>query len=267
MALDLDAIRKKLSAMSGNRVKRLKIVDDKLFKLRIIAFPDNDGQPFKERLVYSIGREWNLLAPYQFDKPDPIKELTDKLRDRIGKSEEQAKEDWLMAKELFARVKHHAIVIDRANEAEGPMIWTFSRNVAKRLYGIMLDEEYGDITDPETGTDLKVRRTKSDNGFREYTIDPARRESALGTDDQVNEWMDNLPTIDGLYKEKSYEELDQILLKYMAGDDGETTDDTFTTTERGGKPEESGSSTDDTEQSFGDLDEAFKKLADGNESV
>ena len=42
MGLNLDAIRARLNQMSGNRTKRIKIVDDKQYRFRIIAFPDND---------------------------------------------------------------------------------------------------------------------------------------------------------------------------------------------------------------------------------
>ena len=54
---------------------------------RILSFPDNDGQPFKERwFYYNIGNNPGLLAPHQFGKPDPIQELINKLI-----SEDQAK--------------------------------------------------------------------------------------------------------------------------------------------------------------------------------
>jgi hypothetical protein len=267
MALDLNAIRKKLAGMTGNRAKRLKIVDDKTFKLRIIAFPDNDGQPFKERLVYSIGREWNLLAPSQFGKPDPIKELIDQLRNREGKSEEQAREDWSLAKQLFAKVKHHAVVIDRDNEDQGPVIWSFTQSVAKRLYGLMLDEDYGDITDPLSGFDLKVRRIKGDNGFREYTIDARPNKRPLSVDDnKASQWMDNLPSIDGLYVEKSYAELESVLSKFLNGDDTDSASfDTSIGTERRGRSTDSSSepskATSSTE-TYKDLDAAFDALAD-----
>ncbi len=271
MGLDLDAIRKKLAGLSGgNRPKKIKFEDGKQRVLRIVAFPDNDGQPFKERYVYSIGKEWNLLAPFQFGKDDPIKALTDKLRSREGKSESQASEDWNLAKQLLAKMKHHAIVIDRDDEAAGPILWPFSQSVAKRLYEIMLDEDYGDITDLEQGFDLKVKRVKEDNGFRAYKIDPRPKQTPLSKDgDQAAKWLDNLPTdIDGLYKEKSSDELDAILTKYLNGDEEADGASGSTGTERGGSSKSSSSSAetaaagDDSVsgQTFEDLDSAFDDL-------
>lgn len=210
--------------------------------------------------MYSIGREWNLLAPSQFGRPDPIKDLTDQLRSREGKSEAQAQEDWQLAKSLFPSVKHHAIVIDRDNEDAGPQIWTFTQSVAKRLYNIFLDEEYGDITDVDRGTDIKVKRTKADNGFREYAIDPARRDSPLHRDaDVVEKWMSNPPDVDSLYKEKSFDELESILRAFLEGDDADT--GSSMGTERGGSDSSSESSDDSTEAtSFDDIDDAFSEL-------
>jgi len=270
MGLDLDAIRKKLNKMSGNRVNKIKFVDGKQRKLRIIAFPDNDGQPFKERLAYDIGKNWGLLALSQYGENDPIKELTDSLRDRTGKDEAQAKEDWKLAKKLFAKIKHHAIVIDRDDEAAGPQIWQFTQSVAKRLYQIFLDEDYGDISDIHEGFDLKVTRTKEDNGFRSYTIDPRPRPAPLHKDaDTIEKWTEATGTIDidRLFKKKTYEELDQMLQAFLNGDDEQEAGSTGT--ERGGKSESSGST--DAEAASGDvgadesaryedLDKAFEAL-------
>lgn len=262
MALDLEAIRKKLDELSGNRMKRLRIVDDKLYRLRIIAFPNNDGQPFKERLVYSIGRNWNLLAPYQFGRPCPIKELTDKLRDRTGKTEEQAKEDWILAKKLLPKTKYHAIVIDRDNQDAGPMIWVFPQSVAKTLYGFMLDEDYGDITCPRSGMDIKVKRTVGDSGFREYDIKVRPSRTPLGTDDEIRKWMSNLPSVDSLYEEKSYEELDQILKRFLAGDDIEDDSSDDASAERDGdtSTETDLEDVEDMDRTFENLDDAFDAL-------
>ena len=85
MAIDLDAIRKKLNQLSGNNSKRRAMwrpPEGETVSVRILGFTDNDGNPFKERwFYYNIGNNPGLLAPYQFGKPDPIQELITKLRD------------------------------------------------------------------------------------------------------------------------------------------------------------------------------------------
>ena len=85
MAIDFNALRKKLGQLSGNNSKRRAFwrpEEGNEYTVRIIAFPDNDGNPFKERyFYYNIGNNPGLLSPYQFGKPDPIQELINKLRD------------------------------------------------------------------------------------------------------------------------------------------------------------------------------------------
>ena len=49
MALDFDAIRRKLDKLSGNNTSRnvmWKPEEGQEYKVRLLSFPDNDGQPF-----------------------------------------------------------------------------------------------------------------------------------------------------------------------------------------------------------------------------
>ena len=83
MAIDLAAIRKKLGQLSGQNSKKnvmWRPEEGSETTVRLLAYPNNDGQPFKELMFYyNIGNNPGLLAPYQFDKPDPVQELITKL--------------------------------------------------------------------------------------------------------------------------------------------------------------------------------------------
>ena len=85
MAIDFDAIRRKLNKLSGQNSRQnvsWRPQEGEEHTVRLLSFPDNDGQPFKERwFYYNIGNNPGLLAPYQFGNPDPIQELITKLRD------------------------------------------------------------------------------------------------------------------------------------------------------------------------------------------
>ena len=98
MAIDFDAIRKKLGQLSGQNKKSTimwRPEEGKDYNVRLIAMPNNDGQPFKDRwYYYGIGgdKAAAILAPYQFGKRDPIQELINKLReDNSDASRELAK--------------------------------------------------------------------------------------------------------------------------------------------------------------------------------
>ena len=84
MAIDFDAIRRKVAQLSGNarRGSAFWRPEEGEHTVRIVPFTDNDGQPFKERwFYYNVGENRGILAPKQFGKPDPIQELINKLRD------------------------------------------------------------------------------------------------------------------------------------------------------------------------------------------
>ena len=99
MTIDFEAIKRKLDRLSGNNTSRnvmWKPTEGEEATVRLLSFPDNDGQPFKELMFYyNIPGQRGLLAPSQFGHRDPIQELINKLRD------EGTKESYDMAKKLF----------------------------------------------------------------------------------------------------------------------------------------------------------------------
>ena len=132
MAIDLDAIRKKLNQLSGNNTKRNKMwrpTEGEEATVRLLSFQDNDGQPFKERwFYYNIGNNPGLLAPYQFGNPDPIQELITKLRD------EGTKESYELAKKLYPKARYYAPVVVRGEEDKGVQIWGFGKTLKPHLH-------------------------------------------------------------------------------------------------------------------------------------
>ena len=193
MAIDLDAIRRKLNQLSGQNNKKnvmWRPQEGEEHTVRLLSFPDNDGQPFKERwFYYNIGNNPGLLAPYQFNNPDPIQELINKLRD------DGSKESYELAKKLYPKMRSYAPVIVRGEEEKGVQIWSFGKTVYQTLLNYMLDEDYGDITDPKDGFDIKVSCTKPPG--RQYAmteVRPRPRSTPLNKNSkQAKEWLDNIP--------------------------------------------------------------------------
>jgi hypothetical protein len=195
--------------------------------VRLLAFPDNDGQPFKERwFYYNIGDNPGLLAPYQFNRPDPIQELINKLRD------DENKESYELAKKLYPKMRAYAAVIVRGEEDKGVRLWAFGKQVYQSLLNIMLDEDYGDITDPKSGRDVKVTCSKA-NGktYASTDVMPRGKSSPLSESaDKAKQWLSSIPSLDELFTEKSYEELEKIVNDWLNGD---TTSSSDTGTTRG----------------------------------
>jgi hypothetical protein len=223
MALDLDAIRKKLNNISGNSKKNnfWRPAEGVEYNVRLLSFKDNDGQPFKERwFYYNIGANAGLLAPYQFGKPDPFQELISSLREAGSKGDKQAYET---AKKLYPKMRCFAPVIIRGEEGEGVRLWSFGKEVYTTLLGIMLDEDYGDITDPKAGFDVKVSVSKASGKTWASTDVRARpKTSALSSDPaQAKAWLDSIPNIDDLYELKSYDQLTKLLNDWLENPDDE----------------------------------------------
>lgn len=218
MAIDFDAIKAKLNRLSGankNRNVKWKPEEGQEYTIRIIAFPDNDGQPFKElQWYFGIPNVRGFVAPSQFGKRDPVQELISKLRD------EGTKESYEMAKQLYPSMRTYAAVIVRGQENEGVKIWDFGKTVYQKLLTLMLDEDYGDITDPVTGRDIKVTNSKvPGKKYADTDVTPRGKVSKLSNDPkQASEWIASIPKIEDLYTLKSYDEISGILETWINGD-------------------------------------------------
>lgn len=259
MAVDFDAIRAKLARLSGantNRNITWKPTEGEEHTVRLIAFPDNDGQPFKEiQWYYNIPGARGLVAPFQFGKKDPVQELITKLR------EEGSKESYEMAKKLYPSMRTYAAVVVRGQEDEGVKIWSFGKTVYQKLLSIMLDEDYGDITDPLEGRDIKVVCTKPPGKKYAMTdVMPRGKSTKLSTNSkQSKEWLGNIPNVEDLYTLKSYDELSGILERWINGDDETVSSEG---TEHPTSSATTKTETSDSGGNYDSLDDAFADLMD-----
>ena len=252
MAIDFDAIKKKLDRLSGatkNRSSMWRPTEGEEHTVRLLSFPDNDGQPFKELwFYYGVGTNRGLLAPYQFDDPDPIQELITKLRD------DGSKESYELAKKLYPKMRTYAPVIIRGEEDKGVQIWGFGKTVYQTLLGLMLDEDYGDITDPTTGRDIKVLCSKQPGKRWAMTeVRPRGKQSHLSSDSsQAQAWLGNIPDLGEVYSAKSYDELSKLVNDWLNEDESGESDSANT---------QAADTNDETVQKkFTSIDDAFDDL-------
>jgi len=260
MAIDLDAIRAKLNQLSGkNRRSNVmwRPTEGETATIRLLSFPDNDGQPWKDMyFYYNIGNNPGLLAPYQYDQPDPVQELITKLRD------DSSKESYELAKKLYPKMRTFAPVVVRGEEEKGVRLWSFGKMVYQDLLNLMLDEDYGDITDVKTGRDIRIVCEKpAGRQFATTSVTPRGSVTSL-TDDstQLASWVDNIPVPTDLYELKTYDALEKLVNDWLNGDDVEDTGTErgrTTTTKATPAPTETATTT--TTKS---LDDAFADLED-----
>ena len=208
---------------------------------------------------YNIGNNPGLLAPYQFGKADPIQELITKLRD------EGSKESYELAKKLYPKMRCYAPVIVRGEEDRSVRLWAFGKQVYQTLLNYMLDEDYGDITDPTEGRDVRITCTKTPGKMWATTdVRPRGKDSPLSEDkSKAKKWLDNIPDVNDMFELKSYEELERIINEWLSGDEEENKE-----TSRGGgwgqnsskadKPADD--SPDAISSKYSSLDDAFADL-------
>ena len=262
MAVNLEALRKKLAQLSGansrkNLTWRPQVGTEST--VRLLSFPDNDEQPFKELwFYYNIGSNPGLLSPNQFGKPDPIQELINKLRS------DDTKESYDLAKKLYPKMRSFVPVIVRGEEDKGVRLWSFGKMVYQDLLKFMLDADYApDITDPKVGFDIKVSVSQPPGKiYAETSVLPRPRSTPLSEDTaQIKEWMGKIPNLDDLYSLKSYEELERIINTWLADpDDGESAP----VTQRGSAPtateKTAAAPAEPAKSTIQDLDDAFADL-------
>lgn len=225
MGVNLEAIKSELNRMqnprgsrgSGRKVWWRPTETGKIYNVRLVAFPDNDGKPFVMRRVYRNIKGWRpLMAPFQFDLPDPVQDAITVLQERRqGASKSEQEECNNLLKQLYPKEQYYALVLDRDNAEEGLKFWSISQTVVQQLYGHMLDDDYGDITDAETGTDLKIQRTET-NGKKSMTITPARKSSKLTkTKEELQALLENAPKVDDYNKPPTFEELRDLVAAFI----------------------------------------------------
>ncbi len=232
MPIDLEAIRNKVNQLSGNLKSKSNLqfwnpdVGD--YVIRVLPWKANiDNQPFKERwFYYGIGKR-GILAPTQFQKPDPIQELINKLHNS-GK-----KEDKEFAKRLYPKMRAYAPVIIRGAEDKGVHVWSFNKAIYSRLLNFFLEGD--DILDQTEGFDLKVKVARSGKMFNgkanlEMTVDLARKASPVLADEaKAVAILDSVPNLDEYYKQQSYDEIKATLTEWITA--GSPDKDASSTTE------------------------------------
>ena len=227
MALNLDKMRAKLSALTnkdgGDSKKNFWKPPEGQSSIRVVATPD--GDPFKEKFFhYNIAGN-NFLCPKKnFGHKCAVCDFGNQLWN------EGTEESRKMAKNFFAKQRFFAPVLVRGEEAEGIRIWGFGKMAYEKLLNVVLDPDYGDITDPEAGNDLRITYGKpAGASFPRTDISPRPRKTIL-CDDAVGgvarcaELLDTMPNIDDVFEVKTSEEVASMLSQHINDAEGSSSE-------------------------------------------
>ena len=227
MGIDLNKMRAKLDALQNRGQKDSVFWKPQDGEQTIRIVPTPDGDPFKEYWFhYNLGKNPGFLSPKRnFGIDDPLNDFVRQLFN------EGTDDSIKMAKNLMARQRFFAPVLVRGEEEKGVRIWGFGKMAYQELLNLVLNPEYGDITDIETGTDIVLKYGKPAGAtFPQTSLTPRRRTSplcddAVGGPDRCAELLDNIPGFDDLFLRKTPEEIQVMLDEWLAGEEDQGSDD------------------------------------------
>jgi hypothetical protein len=229
MAIDMKKMRAKLAQAqkrgSGASSNFWRPQDGEQ-TIRIV--PTEDGDPFKDYFFhYNVGNNPGFLCPKKnFGDTCAVCDFAYKLY------QEGTPDSIKMAKSLFARQRFFSPVMVRGEEESGVRVWGYGKTAYEALLQLVLNPEYGDITDVEAGTDLNLTYGKPAGAqFPQTNLQPRRRTSSLCeniTDEQCRELLDSIPDFDGLFERKTSADVEKVLDEYLSTD--ETAEESSTET-------------------------------------
>jgi hypothetical protein len=219
MALNIAQLKSRLNSLQNQGSTNKK--SDLIWKpkpgkqvVRIVPYKFNPENPFIElKFHYNINGK-TYLSPDSFGRPDPIVEFANRLK-KTG-----SKEDWQMGRKMEPKMRTFAPVIVRGEEAEGVKFWGFGKQVYQEIGALILDGEYGDITDVLNGRDITVEFKTAEETGKNYPATTIRpRPNVSPAVDPKNatlvESLKNQSNILDLFPELSYDELKDVMDKWL----------------------------------------------------
>ena len=181
-------------------------------RVRVMPPWSDDNIPYKEA-AYHYGivkvptkdggkRDVALVCPKKtYNQPCPICETAEEL------FKGGSKKDRELAKSLLSRRRYFYNIVDRADTDAGVFVYGCGITVHQDIQGIMLDPDWGDITDPDEGFDIIVDRKGSTRDDTSYKVRARRNPSPLGTTEEMEEWLNSLYDLDALVGLVEYDDL------------------------------------------------------------
>lgn len=213
--IDFKLLQGKLAELKNDTTVK---VDSSLYwkpsgthKVRILPYILRPKNPFLEIYYhYNIDKRPHV-SPSSYGEADPIVEFATKLQNMGNK------EDWVAGKKLEPKRRVHVPIIVRDEEDQGVRFWGFSDTIYKELVEIMLDPDYGDITDLKTGRDISVifSAPSGEDKYAKTSIRVRPVPSVVTEDKGLLKAIEEMPNVETVCKATSYDDLKEILLTYL----------------------------------------------------
>lgn len=210
MAIDLNALRLKHEQLnnpqSGNNtdfLKKFYQIPEGTNAVRILPWKDDEKEFYAETKIHRVtgpdGNVKNHHCRKIHGESCPMCDLYYALW-KTGR-----KEDEDLARQIKPRARYYMNILDR--ESGEVKILSIGVILFKKIIGAMLDEDFGDITDIESGHDFKIVK-EMDGQWPKYDQSaPRPKASPLGSKSEIAASMDTLHNIHELVKLEEYEDV------------------------------------------------------------
>ena len=213
--MDINAIKNRLNQLQTTTSTKNSFWKPEPGKtqIRIVPYKFNKDNPFQELFFHYQFENKTMVSPVTYGRPDPINEFSSKLKST------GVKDEWIQGKRLEPKMRTYAPVVVRGQESEGVKFWGFGKTVYQELLSIIADPDYGDITDPINGRDITVEKqtpAEAGNQYGKTTIRVKPNMTPLTEDkEQLKSMIESQVDINELYNEPTYDELKEVLNRYM----------------------------------------------------
>jgi len=224
--MSLDKIKQKLAELNAQNTKQSTQKQEGLIwkpeagKNLIRILPNKhgeDGFPFIELFFYYNQFGKTLLSPATFGETDPVIEYCNSLTEdrRLDKDEYSAAMS--VKKSLLPKQRVYVPILVRGKEHEGVKFWGFGVKIYQQLLELMMDSDWGDISNVKTGRDITVTFTPAanENSYPSTQVSPKPNVSVATDDSVIVENIRNMTNLAKTFNKPSYDELSDLLKKYL----------------------------------------------------
>lgn len=216
MAINLDKMKEKLNELEnkgGSGLNFFKPTEGQEDVIRLL--PADDGDPFVQKWMhYNVGKESFECPQKMYGEDCPVCGFVSKLWDEYNETQED--ETRKAANNLKAKPRYYSLVMNREDEGK-VMVWSYSKTVCQELVNIVLNPDYGDITDPQTGNDMRISSSKKAKALY-ATVDMQPRPvktPLLSSQEAIDDMMATAPDVHAITTRKSFDEIKEALQSYF----------------------------------------------------
>ena len=210
MAIDLEALRAKHEQLNNpasenqnsDFLKKFYQIPLGSNAVRILPWRDDDREFYAETKIHRVkdlaGNVKNHHCRKIHGEACPLCDLYFALW-KTGRAEDEA-----TARQIKPRARYYMNILDR--ESGDIKILSVGVILFKKIIGAMLDEDFGDITNPEAGHDFKIVKEMDGEWPKYDQSQPRPKSSTLGSKAEIASYMESLHEIHDLVKLEDYED-------------------------------------------------------------